>query len=98
MHDISDLERLGIPCAALVSSEFLHQSRWQAEKLGLAGVETLLVGVEHPFSNQSLEQIRHKAENAFDSTMKALQEAKVADVTKRESDDIPVEDMGECKS
>lgn len=72
MHDMSVLEQKGIPTAALVSSAFLPQARWQADKLGLIGVDSLLVGVKHPFSDQSLEQIRTKAEDVFEATLNAL--------------------------
>mmetsp|Transcript_17774 Transcript_17774/g.23530 ORF Transcript_17774/g.23530 Transcript_17774/m.23530 type:complete len:102 (+) Transcript_17774:599-904(+) len=101
MHDIADLEKKGVPCAALVSSAFVKQARWQAERLGLEGIETLLVGVEHPFSNQNLEQIRIKTDHVFEDAVKALKEVRdVGDVTRNtvDSDDEEEEDMGVCNT
>jgi hypothetical protein len=100
MHDMSELEKAGLPCCALVSSAFLPQARWQANQLGLNGVEHLLVGVQHPFSDQNLEQIRGKADAVYEATVNALVKkidpyAVAAVAVKPEK---PEEEEGECKT
>ena len=74
MHDMSVLEKEGIACVALVSSAFLPQARWQSGKLGLVGEAALLVGVEHPFSDQTGEEIRGKADAVFEEVVTKLTE------------------------
>ena len=74
MHDCAALEKLGLPCAALVSEAFLPQARWQADQLGLRGVEALLVGVRHPMSDKTKAEIEEKADAVFEETVAALTE------------------------
>ena len=72
MHDIARFERRGLPSAALISSAFLPQARWQARELGMAGVAHLLVPVEHPMSDKTPSQMYAKADACYEACRSAL--------------------------
>jgi hypothetical protein len=63
VHDISEIERLGIPAVMVASSQFVHAARVQADALG---VDPARVFVEHPIQDRTDEELRALADEVFD--------------------------------
>ena len=91
MHDCARFERRGLPSAAMVSSAFLPQARHQAAQLGLDAVAHILVPVQHPMSDQTLKQMRGKADAAYPLARDALVEQPSADADGEEKEEAVVE-------
>jgi len=62
MHDTMSLEASGVPTAAIVTEEFLHEARLQLDALGVQGLRPVVV--RHPLSTLSDEQIDQRAAEA----------------------------------
>lgn len=70
MHDAAHFERLGLPAAALCSSEFQPQAGYQARMLGYEDIHVEFV--QHPIADATHEEIERKARGAFEGVMEAL--------------------------
>ena len=71
MHDIRDLEDLGVVAVAVASSEFRQAAAAQNRSLGY---DPAVVYVPHPIQDRTDEEMRALADDAFPSIVSALQE------------------------
>ena len=69
MHDISELERSGIPGVLVASSPFIDAARAQAERLGF---DAARVFVAHPIQDRTDEEIYALADQAVDEIIGLL--------------------------
>ena len=63
MHDITDLEGLGLPGVLVASSEFMAAAEAQASALGF---DAARVFVAHPIQDRTDDEMRALADAAFD--------------------------------
>ena len=71
MHDITDLEGLGLPAVFVASTEFISAAAAQAKALGF---EPARVFVAHPIQDRSDDELRALADGAVDALVKHLVE------------------------
>ena len=71
MHDISQLERSGIPAVFVASDPFRDAAQAQAERLGF---DPARVFVEHPIQDRSDEEMYAIADQAVDELIALLTE------------------------
>ena len=69
MHDISDLEKLGVVGMFVASEAFSVAKQAQADALGF---DPAAVFVEHPIQDRTDAEMRVIAENVFDEIMTQL--------------------------
>lgn len=69
MHDISELERQGVPSVFVASAEFVTAAAAQAEALGF---DPAAVFTEHPIQDRTDAEMVAIADAAFESLVKAL--------------------------
>lgn len=69
MHDISDLERRGIPGVFVASEPFRDAAEVQATALGL---DTARVFVAHPIQDRSDDEMTELAEQVVDQLVAAI--------------------------
>lgn len=69
MHDITDLEGLGLPGVFVASSEFEDAAAAQAAALGF---DAARVFVAHPIQDRTDEELRALAEAAVDRVLAQL--------------------------
>ena len=69
MHDITDLEGLGLPGVFLASSEFEAAAEAQAQALGFAAAR---VFVPHPIQDRTDDEMRALADAAVDAAVARL--------------------------
>ncbi len=69
MHDISDLERRGIPGVFVASDTFVDAAETQARALGHG---TARVFVEHPIQDRTDDEMTAIADRAVDALLGAL--------------------------
>jgi hypothetical protein len=69
MHDIRDLEDLGVVAVAIASSEFRQAATAQNRSLGY---DPAVIFVPHPIQDRTDDEMRTLADNALDSTLSAL--------------------------
>ena len=69
MHDITDLEGLGLPGVFVASEEFVAAAAAQARALGF---EPARVFVPHPIQDRSDDELRALADAAVDELLKHL--------------------------
>jgi hypothetical protein len=69
MHDIRDLEDLGLVAVAIASSEFRQAAAAQNRSLGY---DPAVIFVPHPIQDRSDEEMRALADDAFGSILKSL--------------------------
>ena len=69
MHDISDLERRGIPGVFVASEPFRDGAQVQSDALGL---DTARVFVDHPIQDRTEAEMRALAEAAFDEIVACI--------------------------
>ncbi len=69
MHDISELERRGIPGVFVASNQFIDAAAAQAESLGL---DTARVFTPHPIQDRTDDEMRAIADDAIDALIGAL--------------------------
>ena len=62
MHDISELERNGLPGVMVASAPFDDAATAQAERLGF---DAARVFVEHPIQDRTDDEMRSIADEAF---------------------------------
>ena len=70
MHDTFWFEIQGTPSVFLASSEFETAATAQSAALGMPGLRRIFV--PHPIQDATDEEMRAKAEAAFDSVVAAL--------------------------
>ena len=69
MHDIVNLESLGIPAVFVASSEFIDGADAQAKSLG---ADPARVFVPHPIQDRTDEEMRALADAAVDELLSRL--------------------------
>jgi hypothetical protein len=69
VHDITDLEGLGLPGVFVASTEFVSAAAAQAKALGF---DPARVFVAHPIQDRSDDELRALADGAFDELVKHL--------------------------
>lgn len=69
MHDISELERRGLPAVFVASAEFVTAAEAQAEALGF---DPAAVFTEHPIQDRTDTEMSAIADTAFESLVEAL--------------------------
>lgn len=70
MHDITDLERRGIPSVFVASAEFVDAAAAQSASLGFPSVARVFT--PHPIQDRTDEEMRAYAEAAFEELVAAL--------------------------
>ena len=66
MHDISEIERSGIPGVFVASKEFEDAAESQGEALGFAAAFVL---VEHPIQDRTDEEMVAIADTAYEAVL-----------------------------
>ena len=69
MHDITDLEALGLPAVFVASSAFVAAAAAQAAALGFAAAS---VFVPHPIQDRTDDELRALADAAIDEVVSRL--------------------------
>ncbi len=69
MHDISDIERRGLPAVFVASVEFVTAADAQA---GALGFDPARVFTEHPIQDRTDDEMRVIAEKAYAELVEAL--------------------------
>jgi alkanesulfonate monooxygenase SsuD/methylene tetrahydromethanopterin reductase-like flavin-dependent oxidoreductase (luciferase family) len=69
MHDIRDLEDLGVVAVAVASSEFRQAAAAQSRSLGY---DPAVVFVPHPIQDRTDDEMGALADEAFESILKSL--------------------------
>ena len=69
MHDIRDLEDLGVVSVAVASSEFRQAAQAQNRSLGY---DPAVVYVPHPIQDRTDDEMRALADHAFDAIVSSL--------------------------
>ena len=69
MHDISDLERRGVPGVFVATVEFADAAATQSKSLGLDVAHVL---TEHPIQDRTDEEMQTIADQAVDALIAAL--------------------------
>ena len=69
MHDITDIERRGVPGVFVASSVFVDAAATQGEALGF---QPERVFVEHPIQDRTDDEMRTIAEKAVDALIERL--------------------------
>ncbi len=70
MHDITDLERRGVPGVFVASEVFVDAAASQAKALGF---DPASVFVQHPIQDRTDDEMRAIAERAVDELLSHLQ-------------------------
>jgi hypothetical protein len=70
VHDISDLERRGVPGVFIASSEFEQAADVQARALGFPGVARVFV--PHPIQDRTDDEMRAYADACFDAVIAGI--------------------------
>ena len=69
MHDLTDLERRGVPSVGVASSEFVGAAEAQARSLGF---DAAMIFVQHPIQDRTNTEMQTLADAAFDDIMDRL--------------------------
>lgn len=69
MHDISDLERRGVPGVFVATVQFVDGAARQGEALGF---DPAAIYVEHPIQDRTDEEMVSLADKAFDELLDQL--------------------------
>ncbi len=69
MHDLSELDRAGVPGVFAASAPFVDAARMQAEALGF---DPRRVFVPHPIQDRTDEEMWALADGALDALVQAL--------------------------
>ena len=64
MHDGIAFEKAGIPAAVIATTEFENAACAQADALGLGGFQAVFV--EHPIQPLTPDEVRQRADAAFE--------------------------------
>ncbi len=71
MHDITDIERRGVPGVFVASSVFVDAAQTQGEALGF---QPQRVFVEHPIQDRTDDEMRTIADKAVEALVERLTE------------------------
>ena len=71
MHDISDLERRGIPGMFVATIHFISAAEAQSDSLGFSPASFF---TDHPIQDRTDDEMRIIAEKAFDGIVQELLE------------------------
>ena len=71
--DSSQLERAGVPTAAVITNVFVREADYQADTSGMRGFKPVVV--PHPTSHLPEDQIKALATNTVDEVLKRLIQA-----------------------
>lgn len=69
MHDIKNLEELGVPSVAVATSEFVQAAEMQSRALGY---DPAVVFVRHPIQDRTHDELRALADAALEEILAAL--------------------------
>lgn len=69
MHDIVNLEALGVPGVFLASTEFFDAAHAQAAALG---ADPAVIFVPHPIQDRTDDEMRQLADDAMDAILAAV--------------------------
>jgi alkanesulfonate monooxygenase SsuD/methylene tetrahydromethanopterin reductase-like flavin-dependent oxidoreductase (luciferase family) len=69
VHDITDLEGLGLPGVFIASTEFIEAAAAQARALGF---DPAAVFVAHPIQDRTDEELRELADAAVEQVLAAI--------------------------
>jgi hypothetical protein len=69
VHDITELESLGLPSVFVASSEFVAAAQAQAQALGF---DAARVFVPHPIQDRTDDELRALADAALDEVLARL--------------------------
>ena len=69
MHDITDLEKRGLPAVGVASTEFVEAAAAQATALGF---DPAAVFVAHPIQDRTDDELRALADGALDEILGLL--------------------------
>jgi hypothetical protein len=69
VHDITDLESLGLPGVFIASTEFIEAAAAQARALGF---DPAAVFVAHPIQDRTDEELRELADAAVEQVLAAI--------------------------
>ncbi len=72
MHDIRDLEGLGVPAVGVATTEFIDAARIQNSYLGY---DPAVIFVAHPIQDRTKEEIRALADGAIEDILAAVSRA-----------------------
>ena len=70
MRDGISLEILGLPCAVIVTTEFVNESITQRAALGMDDLEPVVI--QHPLSSCTDEEIMTRSEQAAEQIRQIL--------------------------
>jgi hypothetical protein len=70
VHDITDLERRGVPSVFIASAEFVQAAAAQSSSLGFPSVARVFT--PHPIQDRTDEEMRAYADAAFDEIVAAI--------------------------
>ena len=70
MHDITDLERRGIPGVFVASAEFVQAAEAQSSSLGFPSVARVFT--PHPIQDRTDDEMRAYADAAYDEIVAAI--------------------------
>jgi hypothetical protein len=70
VHDITDLERRGVPGVFVASSEFVQAAESQSTSLGFPSVARVFT--PHPIQDRTDDEMRAYADHAFADIVAAL--------------------------
>jgi hypothetical protein len=69
MHDIKNIEELGVPGVVVATEEFVNAAALQSAALG---TDPAVVFVAHPIQDRTNAELRQLAENALEEILAAL--------------------------
>ena len=69
MHDINNLDKLGVPGMVVATTEFKVAAASQAKSLGF---DPALVWVPHPVQNRTSDEISQIVDDAYESILDTL--------------------------
>ncbi len=69
MHDISNLEKEGLPGVFVASGPFIDAAETQSKAVG---IDVSRIFVDHPIQDRTDEEMIALADSAFDDLVKAL--------------------------
>ena len=73
MHDITDLERRGVPGMFVASAQFVDAAIAQARSLGFPDIARVFT--PHPIQDRTDDEMRAYARDAFDAIVAAVTQA-----------------------
>ncbi len=71
MHDISNLEKQGLPGVFVASGPFVDAAETQSKAVGM---DVARIFVEHPIQDRTDEEMIKLADSAFDDLVESLTE------------------------